>query len=278
MANKRFYWLKLKEGFFQQKAMKKLRRMERGEVLTVVYLKMQLSSLRNGGVIAFEGFGDSFFEELSLQLDELEDDVTATVNFLIRYGLMEQVDGADTYMLPGAVENTGSEGGSAARMRALRERKTSHCDGDSLQSDGASHCDDREKREEKREQREDSEREGDSAAAPPAPARDSRNMIFWDDEQYSALVADLGEQEVERCIGYLSEYCSMKGRPYKDWDAAIRKASREKWGLSSPKPGSSNGKDFQPTQDRIQKNSDWLDEFLKEQGSKPKWNLEATEL
>ncbi len=91
MANKRFYWLKLKEDFFQQKAMKKLRRMERGEVLTVVYLKMQLSSLRNGGVIAFEGFGDSFFEELSLQLDELEDDVTATVNFLIRYGLMEQV-------------------------------------------------------------------------------------------------------------------------------------------------------------------------------------------
>lgn len=138
MANKRFYWLKLKEDFFQQKAMKKLRRMERGEVLTVVYLKMQLSSLRNGGVIAFEGFGDSFFEELSLQLDELEDDVTATVNFLIRYGLMEQVDGADTYMLPGAVENTGSEGGSAARMRALRERKTSHCD-------------DREKRKENRE-------------------------------------------------------------------------------------------------------------------------------
>ena len=112
----------------------------------------------------------------------------------------------------------------------------------------------------------------------PAPARDSRNMIFLDDEQYSALVADLGEQEVERCIGYLSEYCSMKGRPYKDWDAAIRKASREKWGLSSPKPGSSNGKDFQPTQDRIQKNNDWLDEFLKEQESKPKWNLEATEL
>lgn len=50
MANKRFYWLKLKEDFFQQKAMKKLRRMERGEVLTIVYLKMQLSSLRNGGV------------------------------------------------------------------------------------------------------------------------------------------------------------------------------------------------------------------------------------
>ena len=64
MANKRFYWLKLQEDFFQQKAMKKLRRMEHGETLTIIYLKMQLASLRNGGVIAFEGLGDSFADEL----------------------------------------------------------------------------------------------------------------------------------------------------------------------------------------------------------------------
>lgn len=45
-----------------------------------------------------------------------------------------------------------------------------------------------------------------TAASPPAPARDSRNLVFLDDEQYSALVADLGEHEVQRCISYLSEY------------------------------------------------------------------------
>lgn len=110
------------------------------------------------------------------------------------------------------------------------------------------------------------ERKEDPAASPPPLARDSRNLIFLDDERYSALVADLGEHEVRRCINYLSEYCSMRNRPYKDWDAAIRKASREGWGLSSRNSWSKNGADFQPDADRIQKNNDWLDVFLMEQG------------
>jgi len=98
LASKRFFWLKLQEDFFQQKAMKKLRRMERGEALTIIYLKMQLASLRNGGVIAFEGLGDSLTEELSLQLDESENDVCATVEFLMKCGLMEQIESTDTYI------------------------------------------------------------------------------------------------------------------------------------------------------------------------------------
>lgn len=150
MANKRFYWLKLQEDFFQEKAMKKLRRMEHGEILTIIYLKMQLASLRNGGAIAFEGLGGTFAEELSLQIDEPEEDVATTVDFLSRYGLMEQVNGGDLYILPKAIENTGSEGDSAARVRAFRERKALQCNDDSLQSDEVLQCNDRERREEKR--------------------------------------------------------------------------------------------------------------------------------
>lgn len=107
-----------------------------------------------------------------------------------------------------------------------------------------------------------------AAAAPPAPARDSRNLIFLDDAQYQGLIADLGEQEVIRCIEYLSEYCSTHGKSYKDWPTMIRKASREGWGLSSSKPSSKGGTDFQPTADRIQKNNAWLDAFLAEQQKK----------
>lgn len=104
-----------------------------------------------------------------------------------------------------------------------------------------------------------------AAAAPPALARDTRNIIFLSDEQYQGLAADLGEHELERCIDYLSEYCSMHNRKYGDWDAAVRKCSRERWGFPSSKPGSKGGTDFQPTADRIQKNNAWLDAFLAEQ-------------
>lgn len=275
MAGKRFFWLKLQEDFFQQKAMKKLRRMEHGEVLTIIYLKMQLASLRNGGVIAFEGFGDSLTEELSLQLDELEDDVHTTVEFLMKCGLMEQIESTDSYILPGAIQNTGSESDSAARMRALRDRKTSQCDGESSPSDGASHCDVRE-REDKEKSIEDSEREREKgpAAAPPPLARDSRSIVFLDDGQYKALVADLGEQELGRCVSYLSEYCSTHGKSYRDWPTMIRKASREGWGLSSPSSGSKGNTDFQPSLERIQKSNERLDAFLAEQEKKDKnWNL-----
>lgn len=118
-----------------------------------------------------------------------------------------------------------------------------------------------------------------AAAAPPPLARDSRNMIFLDDGQYKALVADLGESEVARCVSYLSEFCAMRGKPYSDWDAAIRKCSREGWGLSSPSPGSKGNTDFQPSLDRIQKSNERLDAFLAEQGKKAKdWGVKITRL
>ena len=99
---------------------------------------------------------------------------------------------------------------------------------------------------------------------PPTPARDSRNLIFLDDGQYNALVSELGAEELQRCISYLSEYCSMHNKKYGDWDAAIRKCSRESWG-KSPSGGSTTSESFQPSADRIQKNNDWLDSFLAEQ-------------
>lgn len=107
-----------------------------------------------------------------------------------------------------------------------------------------------------------------AAAAPPSLARDSRSIIFLNDEQYQGLVADLGETETARCISYLSEFCAMRGKPYKDWDAAIRKCSREQWGIPKAKPATTGDTNFQPTPERIQKNNDWLDAFLAEQAAK----------
>ena len=48
MANdKKYYWLKLKDDFFRDKKMKKLRNIAGGDTYTIIYLKMQLLSLKN---------------------------------------------------------------------------------------------------------------------------------------------------------------------------------------------------------------------------------------
>ena len=191
-----------------------------------------------------------------------------TVEFLARCGLMEQVDGADAYILPGAIENTGSESDSAALMRALRERSSSHCDGKALLSDGASQCDDRdrEKKEEKRDQRK--ERERDEAAEPPTPARDDNGLILLSDADYNQLREELGESELSRVISYLSGYCRLHGKTYPDWPFAIRKAFKEGWGLKATGQASDPVTDFRPSTERIQKNNEWLDTFLAEQEAK----------
>ena len=111
----------------------------------------------------------------------------------------------------------------------------------------------------------------DSAAQPLAPARDSRGVVFLDDGEYSALVADLGEQEVKRCIDYLSEYCITHNKRYHDWGLMIRRANREGWGLPPSKLPSGAAKeplDYQPSAERIQRNNDWLDVFLAEQAER----------
>ena len=59
-GNKKFYWLKLKDDFFKQKEMKKLRKIAGGDTYTIIYLKMMLLSVKSEGKIYFEGLEDIF--------------------------------------------------------------------------------------------------------------------------------------------------------------------------------------------------------------------------
>lgn len=45
--NKRYYWLKLKKDFFEQKMIKILRTFENGDRMITIFLKMELHSLEN---------------------------------------------------------------------------------------------------------------------------------------------------------------------------------------------------------------------------------------
>ena len=123
MSNaKRYYWLKLQDDFFGSKRIKKLRKLAGGDTYTIIYLKMQLLAMKQGGVLVYTGLEPTFAEELALDIDEDDDNVAVTVSYLLSCGLLETEDEKE-YFLPYAVLNTGSEGSSAKRMREHRERK-----------------------------------------------------------------------------------------------------------------------------------------------------------
>ena len=127
MAEKRLYWLKLREGFFSERAMKKLRRMAGGDTYTIIYLKLLLLGLRAGGKIYYEGVEDTFHEEIALELDEKPDDVQFCLLYLQKVGLIEIVSENELFLTE-TPELTYSESTSAARMRKLRAGKASQCD------------------------------------------------------------------------------------------------------------------------------------------------------
>ncbi len=129
---KKYYWLKLKKTFFNQKEIKRLRKLAGGDTFTIIYLKLLLLSLENEGKIYFDGIGDDFVDELALDIDEDDDNVKMTLSYLFSKGLIETVDDKEYFLsdIPGMI---GSESDSANRVRRHRQRqnkKALHCNND----------------------------------------------------------------------------------------------------------------------------------------------------
>lgn len=119
---KRYYWLKMKEDLFDSLRIKKLRRIAGGDTYTIIYLKMQLKSLRKDGILKWTGVEDDFASELALDLDEDVENVKFTLMYLLQHGLAEMVSDHELY-LPYVIENTGSETAEAQRVREFRQKK-----------------------------------------------------------------------------------------------------------------------------------------------------------
>ena len=120
--SKIYYWLKLKNDFFKNKRMKKLRKIAGGDTYTIIYLKMMLLSLESAGVLFFEGVEEDFADELALALDEDPENVKVTITFLQKVGLIEQHNGNE-FFLTEVPTITGKETDKAQLMRDRRERK-----------------------------------------------------------------------------------------------------------------------------------------------------------
>ena len=124
--SKRYYWLKLQKDFFTQPKIKKLRKIAGGDTYTIIYLKMQLLSLNNGGKLFFDGIEESFSEEIALTIDEDPDNVKVTVQYLLSQGLIEPCSETE-FLMTETQSLICSESESAERVRASRKNKALQC-------------------------------------------------------------------------------------------------------------------------------------------------------
>jgi len=131
-VEKRFFWLKLRETFFNETYIKAMRTFKNGDSLVLTYLEMALYSLKSNGVIERGELTPSLADEISIAINEPVTRVKKTIEMLTKARVAE-LDG-DRLYLTEMMKLMGSESTSAERMRKLRSRKSDEIS--TSQSDG----------------------------------------------------------------------------------------------------------------------------------------------
>lgn len=132
MTEKRYYWLKMPNDFFDDIFIKKLRKISGGDTYIIIYLEMLLMTLETEGRIYYEGVEEDIPKEIALIINEKEDDVRITINYLLKVGLLIQINENEMH-LSRMQEYIGSETENARRIRKHRlKKKMLHCNNDEI--------------------------------------------------------------------------------------------------------------------------------------------------
>lgn len=251
-VNKRYYWLQLSEGFFRDKKIKKLRKIAGGDTYTIIYLKLMLATMNTNGILTYEGIEDSFAEEVALELDEDEENVQVTLNYLLHKGLMQEID-AGEFLLTQVPECIGSETASTRRSRLSREnQKVLQCNTKTLQCNtSATSCntsaterreeniredidienirEDEDIEKERETELEESKEEREQNSPAPASKKPEKHIhgeykhVRLTDKEHEKLINDFGTELVDKAIQILDEAIEVKGYKYKNHNLVLRK-------------------------------------------------------
>jgi uncharacterized phage protein (TIGR02220 family)/predicted phage replisome organizer len=121
-SNKRYYWLKLKEDFFEDDTIQWLEEQENGKEYVIFYLKLALKSLDGDGKL-IRYVGERLLpydvKALAKLTNTSPDTVAVAMKTFIDIGLVSRLEGGEIYMNQ-IKEMVGSETKAAESMRRLR--------------------------------------------------------------------------------------------------------------------------------------------------------------
>lgn len=123
--NKKYFWMKLKEDFFEDDTIEWLEEQPNGKEYALFYLKLCLKSLKNDGVL-IRKVGDMLIPYDAKKIAELTrtdiDTVVVAMEIFKKINLVEILENGEIYMK--AMENmVGCETNKAAAMRRLRAER-----------------------------------------------------------------------------------------------------------------------------------------------------------
>ena len=119
---KRYYWLKLDRRFFKRHDIRIVEAMPNGKDYILFYLKLLCESVSHDGELRFSEAIPYNEQMLAIVTETNVDVVKAALKTFSELNMIEILDDGTLYMTE-SQKMLGSEGESAGRMRAFRERK-----------------------------------------------------------------------------------------------------------------------------------------------------------
>ena len=238
--NRKYYYLKLKENYFDEDAIVLLESMQDGILYSNILLKLYLKSLKNGGKLQLDENIPYTAQMIATITRQQVGTVERALQIFMKLGLVEPLQNGALYMsnIELLIGQSSTEGERKRRARlALQEQKA-------LPKAGADKCPPYQadicppeieiKKEIDIDIESEIEREKDTGHATPTVYGRYKN-IFLTDTELEALKNELPEKwsfYVER----LSEYMASKGKSYDNHAATIRK-----WAVSDTEKAAGQG-------------------------------------
>lgn len=218
MAEKKYYWLKLKRDFFKRHDIRIIEAMPNGKDYILFYLKMLLESIDHDGMLRFSDAIPYDENMLSVITNTNVDVVRTALKVFSELKMLEVFDDRTIYMAE-VDKLIGSESASAERVRKHRnEQKLLQCNTDVTKSNI-----EKEKEKEKEEEKESHSFILD-AKGHPIPKEETakrefmngtlgKGVVFMSDDQFVDLCEKLSLDELHHYFGIVAD-CELKGKKF----------------------------------------------------------------
>ena len=219
--DKGYYYLKLKENFFESDELKVLESLENGYLYSNILLKLYLKALKNNGKLTFNEYIPYDTKMLATITGHNIDIVEKAIKIFQGMHLIEILDNGAIYMLD-MQKMIGSISSEGVRKAEYRERiRLEKKDGTSVGqcpniiSNSYSIS--------------NSNYNNIEIEEPVKPIKETKHKhgeykhVLLTDKELEKLVADYGDAETQDAIKYLDEYIEMKGVSYKNHNLVLRK-------------------------------------------------------
>ena len=216
--NRKYYYLKLKENYFDDDSIVLLESMQDGVLYSNILLKLYLKSLKNGGRLQLDENIPYTAQMIATITRQQIGTVERALQIFLKLGLVELLD-SGTYYMSNIELLIGRSSTEAERKRAARLQNRALC---APRTDGGHLSDIRPPEIEIKREIE----KGRSEPERTARAYGRYQNVFLADEELASLQAEF-PAVWESYIEKLSEYMASTGRRYQSHAATIRRWAGE---------------------------------------------------